>query len=201
MTTTNTVPMHAPLVGLRLHARRPIAQPGAAAGGANPAQRLLDLHEMQQRREAAVTALRELATASRRAVEALPQQVGTRLDDVAALAVELGLALANEIVGDALQKGIVDPTPTVVRCLRDCVHGSSKADLVVRLHPDDLALVQTTLHAHPEVRDEAAAARFVADPTISRGGVRAETGAGRLQYDPREVLQRICDEVRREATA
>jgi flagellar biosynthesis/type III secretory pathway protein FliH len=196
--TTNSVPMHAPLVGIRLHSRRPTAASGAAPA---PAQRLLDLHELQRRREAAVAALRDFATAARRTVDALPQQVTERLDEVAGLAVELGLALANEIVGDALQKGLVDPTPTVIRCLRDCVHGSSKADLVVRLHPDDLALVQQTLQAHPEVREETAAARFVADPTIARGGVRAETGAGRLQYDPREVLQRICDEVRREATA
>jgi hypothetical protein len=31
--------------------------------------------------------------------------------------------------------------------------------------------------------------------------VRAETGAGRLRYDPREALERVAAEVRREASA
>jgi hypothetical protein len=53
----------------------------------------------------------------------------------------------------------------------------------------------------PELADEVAASRFVADATVARGGVRAETGSGRLLYDPREVLERICAEVRREASS
>jgi hypothetical protein len=186
----------AQLVGIRLHARGVRGQPMPAR-----AKELLDLRERETRREAALTALRDLALTARQTVAAVPGQVNTRLDEVAGLAVELGLALANELVGDALAKGLVDPTPTVVRCLRDCVHGSSRTDLVVRLHPHDLAAVQTNLQGHPEVAEEVAAARFVADPTVPRGGVRAETGSGRMQYDPRDVITRICAEVRREATA
>lgn len=196
MTTTTSIPLHAPLVGFRVHSRR---QPAAAAG--TRVQQLLDLEEREARREAAVTALRDLAAAARKVVEGLPAQVGQRLDEVAGIAVELGLAIANELVGDALAKGLVDPTPTVVRCLRDCVHGSSRGDLVVRLHPEDLAAVRTALQQRPEVQEEVAAARFLADATIPRGGVRAETQAGRLHFDPREVLTRIADEVRREAAS
>jgi flagellar biosynthesis/type III secretory pathway protein FliH len=143
----------------------------------------------------------ELARLMARTVEAVPQQVGQRLDEVAAIAVELGLALAREIVGSALDRGLVDPTPTVVRCLRDCVHGSGKADLVVRLHPLDLEGVQQQLAGMSELQDEVGSARFVADKSVPRGGVRAETGAGRLLYDPSEVLERISAEVRREASS
>jgi len=193
--TTSSVPLAAPLVGIRLHTRH------AAAPATPRLQQLLDLKDREARREAAVAAVRDLARGAQKAVEQIPSQVNQRLDEVAAIAVELGLALANELVGDALAKGLVDPTPTVVRCLRDCVHGSDRGDLVVRLHPQDLPLVQTSLQQHPEVCDEAAAARFVADATLPRGGVRAETQAGRLHYDPREVLARICDEVRREAAS
>jgi flagellar biosynthesis/type III secretory pathway protein FliH len=81
------------------------------------------------------------------------------------------------------------------------VHGSSEVDLVIRLNPDDLAGVKTRIAEHPDLAREAAAAQFVADPSVPSGGVRAETGAGRLHYDPREVLERICEEVRREASA
>ena len=195
--TATTVPVQAPLLGFRLH-----AQHGGSGGPAvERVRELLDLKLREEQRRAAVQALRDLAKTCQRTVDGIPQQVGQRLDEVAALAVELGLALANELVGDALGKGLVDPTPTVVRCLRDCVHGSSKADLVIRLHPDDLGFVQAQLAATSGLQEELAVARFVADPTVPRGGVRAETGAGRLHFDPREVLERICAEVRREAAS
>ena len=61
--------------------------------------------------------------------------------------------------------------------------------------------MKTKIAESPELAREAAAAQFVADASVPSGGVRAETGAGRLQYDPREVLERICEEVRREASA
>jgi len=88
-----------------------------------------------------------------------------------------------------------------VRCLRDCVHGATATDLVVRLHPDDLLLVQERLQDATEVQEEVAAARFVADASIPRGGVRAETDSGRLRYDPRDALERVAAEVRREAAS
>jgi flagellar biosynthesis/type III secretory pathway protein FliH len=193
MTAPQPVPANAPLVGLRLH---PAVGPGAAAGRT---RELLDLKDREAQRTAALQALQQLATTARATVAAVPAQVATRLDEVAALAVELGLAVARELVGHALAKGHVDPTPTVVRCLRDCVHGASDADLVVRLHPDDVAAVETALQGMSELRDEIAVARFVGDPAVPRGGVCAETGAGRLRYDPRDVLERICAEIRREA--
>lgn len=179
------------LVGFRLHTE--------AAGGR--ARELLDLQQREQQRREALQALREFATGCGRTVSALPTQIEKRLDEVAGLAVELGLALAREIVGVAIEQGLADPLPTVVRCLRDCVHGVDRADLVVRVHPEDLAGVQRGLDAMPELRSEFADARLVGDPAVPRGGVLAETGAGRLRYTPMEVLSRICAEVRREASA
>jgi flagellar biosynthesis/type III secretory pathway protein FliH len=197
MGSTNSVPLTQPLVGLRLHARR--------AGGGEPlpshVASLLDLKQREQQRQASVQAAIDLAKAAQRTIANVPAEVQQRLEQVAGLAVELGLALARELVGAALDQGKVDPTETVVRCLRDCVHGSDRSDLVVKLHPQDLGPVQQALQSRPEVQEETALARFVADPTVPRGGVRAETGAGRLRYDPREVLERISAEVRREASS
>jgi flagellar biosynthesis/type III secretory pathway protein FliH len=180
-----------PLVGFRLHT--------GTAG--QRGQELLDLQQREVQRTQTLQQLRELAATCQRTVEAVPTQIDQRLDQIAGIAVELGLALAQEIVGSALQQGLVDPLPTVVRCLRDAIHGSDGADLTIRLHPEDLASVQRRAANLPEVKEEVAAARFVADPKVPRGGVLAETGAGRLRYEPLEVLQRICAEVRREASA
>ena len=197
MTSTSTVPVPQRLVGLRLHRRS-----CAGGGPASPrARQLLDLEARNQQREADQQQLRGLLTAAQQQVQDLPQVVNQRLDEVAGVAVELGLSIARELVGAALDQHFVDPTPTVARCLRDCVHGSGGADLVVRLNPDDLAAVKTNLAADPELARAATEAQFVADEGVPRGGVRAETGAGRLHYDPREVLERICEEVRREASA
>jgi len=197
MTSTSSVPVPQRLVGLRLHRRA-----GADGAHASPrARQLLDLEARNRQREADQQQLRELLATAQQQVQALPQVVGDRLDEVAGVAVELGLSIARELVGAALDQHLVDPTPTVARCLRDCVHGSGGGDLVVRLNPDDLAAVKTNIAASPELARVAADAQLVADESVPRGGVRAETGAGRLHYDPREVLERVCEEVRREASA
>ncbi|HEX5054025.1 MAG TPA: FliH/SctL family protein [Planctomycetota bacterium] len=191
------VSVDAKIVAIRLHARRPPAGSQQSAR----VEALLDLGQREAQRRAAAQALVDLTTAAKRVVEQVPDVVRTRLDEVAGLAVELGLQIARELVGNALDRGFVDPTEVVVRCLRDCVHGSDRSDLVVRVHPDDLTLVQQQLERRPEVADELLATRFVADATVPRGGVRAETDTGRLRYDPRDALERVCAEVRREVSA
>ena len=165
------------------------------------ARQLLDLEAQSLRRDADAQVMRDLLADARNQVVALPGVVNSRLEEIASITVELGLAIAREIVGEALDQGKVDPTPTVARCLADCVHGSDRSDLVIKLHPEDMANVQTRIAQMTNLGEELAAARFVADATVPTGGVRAETGAGRLHYDPREILERICNEVRREASA
>lgn len=197
MTSTSSIPVSQRLVGLRMHRR---TGPGGAPE-APRARQLLDLEARNQQRERDLEQLRGVLAQTQQQLQAVPGVVNERLDEVAGIAVELGLSIARELVGAALDQHLVDPTPTVARCLRDCVHGSSQQDLVVKLNPDDLANVKTRIAELPELAREAGDAQLVADPSVPSGGVRAETGAGRLHYDLREVLERICDEVRREASA
>ncbi|MFK7739090.1 MAG: FliH/SctL family protein [Planctomycetota bacterium] len=195
--TTTAVPLTARLIGLRLHARR-----GPSGETVPPAARvLLDLGQRNRQRELDEKKLRDLVAHAEQQLAALPAIVNERLDAVSQVAVELGLSIARELVASALESGQVDPTDTVARCLRDCVHGSDRGDLTVRLNPEDLEQVEQRLVGMPELAEQIAEAKFVADATVPRGGVNAETGAGRLRYDPREVLERICNEVRREAGA
>jgi flagellar biosynthesis/type III secretory pathway protein FliH len=197
MTSMSTIPVTSRLIGLRLHTRR-----GTGGVPESPrARQLLDLESQNMRREADAQVMRDLLREARDQVAAIPGILSTRLEEIAGITVELGLAIAREIVGAALDQGNIDPTPTVARCLADCVHGSDRGDLVIKLNPEDMANVQTRIATMTELGEELAAARFVADRTVPPGGVRAETGAGRMHYDPREVLERICNEVRREASA
>lgn len=196
MTTMSAVPVASRLVGLRLHTRR---GPGGIPESGR-ARQLLDLEARNLKREADEQVIRDLLAESQSQVDKVPEVINNRLDEIAGISVELGLAIAREIVGAAIDDGKMDPTPIVARCLRDCVHGSDRGDLVIRLNPEDLAGVKTRLAEMTELDEEIAAARFEADATVPSGGVRAETGAGRLRYNPREVLERICDEVRREAS-
>ncbi|MBL8722680.1 MAG: hypothetical protein JNK49_01470 [Planctomycetes bacterium] len=185
-----------PIRGLRLHRRAATTAPEA------PAVRwLLELGQRERQRAADAAALAACGRAVQQALHSLPAQVNERLDGLAAQVVELGLAVARELLGQAIDRGLADPTKVVARCLRDCVHGAERGDLVVRLHPADLALVQHGLAAELEVQEAAAAARFVADASVPRGGVRAETGAGRLRYAPLEVFERMAAAIRREAEA
>jgi flagellar biosynthesis/type III secretory pathway protein FliH len=196
MTMLQKMPVVHRLVGLRLLSR----QPAAGTPAARRVEWLLSLAERTKRHEAEQQAVQAALAAIQKSLQTLPTTVNGRLEQVAALAVELGLAVAREIVGAALDQGFVDPTPTVLRCLRDCVHGSDRGDLVVHLHPEDLALVLDRLARVPELREQVAAARFVSDPALGRGAVRAETGAGRLRYDPQEACERVAAEVRKAAT-
>ena len=126
MTSMNSIPVAAPLVGLRLHTRR---GPGGVPE-APRARQLLDLESQNLRRQADEKVLRDLLSEARNQVAAMPCILTTRLDEIAGITVELGLAIAREIVGAALDQGMVDPTPTVARCLADCVHGSDRGDLL-----------------------------------------------------------------------
>lgn len=187
----------APLRGLRLHG----VAPRVGTPSARKVEWLRSLAVQQQQQQADRQALAGVAQAIQRALQALTPTVNARLDQVAALAVELGLAVAREVVGAALDRGFVDPTPTVARCLRDCVHGSKAGDLVVRVHPEDLGLVMAGVERDPELRAQMAAAKLQPDASLGRGAVRAETGAGRLVWEPREAFERIAEQVRREASA
>lgn len=157
---------------------------------------LFDLRERAKAEARQQDAFRTTLEGIDRAVEAMTATVEQRMQEVGAQATELGLALASEVLGIALDQGLADPTPTVVRCLRDAASDDNQVE--VFLAPDDLGPVLDRLESHPELRESVARAGFSADPELDRGAVRLETAFGRLLYDPAEVLQRICDEVRRE---
>jgi flagellar biosynthesis/type III secretory pathway protein FliH len=129
------------------------------------------------------------------AIQGVEAQVAHNLDEVSSIAVELGLALAREVVGEAIDRGLVDPTPIVRRCLEQAVvapRGQGPA-LRLQMHPEDLELWASQAEAS-EQQDVA----VEVGPGLSRGEVVITTGVGQLHYDPREVCDRLCEAVRTE---
>lgn len=183
--------------GLRGHS----ASPEASSQVASKTTWLLNLESQAEKSEL-----------DRQATNACVQQITSELDKTSAivlenltaitsLATELGLSLAREIVGEALDKGIVDPTPTVLRTLQSMVLSAEDAGIKIAISADDFSLVVARLQEQPEFRAYAEQVEFTLDPGLARGSVRIETGSGRLQYEPQEVLAKLCDEVRRGASA
>ena len=138
-----------------------------------------------------------MGAANSRGIFTAQEELAGFIDHLAAAPERLDLV----ILGDALDSGAVDVTATVARCLRDCTHGSGATELSVHLHPDDLEIAQQKIAEFDELADRLTATRFVADARAARGVVRIETEAGRLKYDPRDVLQRISESVRRQVRA
>lgn len=182
--------------GIRL--QRPVA-----AGETAPserARRLGELHARAQREAelhaSLVACLKQVAAAAAR----LPDEVAARLDQVAAMATELGLAVASEVLEAAVVQGLANPTIAVARCLHEMVAGSEEAPIDVYLSPDDLAVVLPAIEKDPVLSQHAERIRITDDPDLQRGAAIVECGAGRLIHDPREVLGRIAEEVRKEVS-
>jgi flagellar biosynthesis/type III secretory pathway protein FliH len=146
-----------------------------------------------------LAALEACAAGIERALGAVPGLVRGNLQQVAALATEVGLTLARDVVADAADRGLVDPTEAVLRCLSQATRADDTEPLSISLHPDDLAVVAGALAHHEAVRARTARAHFVPDAAVPRGSARVHTGAGKLAYDPREVLARMTAAVRAQA--
>ena len=171
----------------------------AAQDHSAAAERLAGVRERMQREDATQRALADTVGELRRALNQVSARVDENLQSVTALATELGLAIAKEVVGEGVADGLLDPSSVVLRCLRDGVLGGSRPDIRIELCPEDLNMVVSALGSHPDLASEMGQLEFVANPALGRSCVEVTTESGRLSYDPEEVLRRICDEVRKEA--
>ncbi len=189
------IELERPLQGLRMHVIKAGAplEPQAAL--------LFDLQAEAARKEEEQQAFMRCVAGIEAQLNSIPGTVAGQLQDVVSLATELGLALAREIVGDALDRGHLDPSETVINSLRSLVQDPNEGQVEIFVEPQDLSLVIERLGRVPELRAKIENASFTADPNLSRGSVRIETGNGRLLYDPIEALERVCEEVRKAVTA
>ena len=197
MTQIARVPLGEPLRKVRIHMKRDAERDG-------PSPKLiwlLNLLRHQEQQDAQHEAILSAIQSIQRALAELPNQVSQKLEEVSALAIELGLTIGREILGKAVDLGHFDPSEIVRRCLATLVDASERSALAVAMHPMDLSLVMNALESEADLRASAAECTFHVDESLQRGSVRIATAAGALLYDPREVYERIAHEIRRGASA
>lgn len=188
------VKLRRPLRGVRLH-----AVPRDLAASVPHVRKLLDLRADAEARAAADAATRESVSRCALAVESaigqLPQIVGARFDEIAGVATELGLALARAVVGELVDARAVDVQQVVRRCLEEIADTPANRVVRIKASPDDLGVLNAAFVEMPDLAARARGAEFVADPHLGQGTVIVETTAGATFYDPRDAIERICNEV------
>ena len=117
------------------------------------------------------------------------QQLAGLVREVQVTTIELAHAIASKLVFEEIDEDRF-PIANLVHEVVSRLESSEKA--VVRLHPDDLALVQEI----PTIgnADSEKSIQFVADNTLARGDCKAKAGEIMVAYE----LNRQVEEIRRE---
>lgn len=144
--------------------------------------------------EGDLRAMREATRGLRAAITQIPALVEERLDGLAALVLDMGLTIAEQVLDTRIERGDMKLVPILRRILAEAVEGGKAAKATVFVNAEDLGAFATGL------RDDNAASaellRFEVDDSLRRGCLRVETSAGTWHYDPREVVARLREELK-----
>ena len=145
----------------------------------------LSQESLQQQQKRFVEATIEL----QRITRSVEKQLEGLILPLQEAAVELGHAIAAKLIFEEVDAGRF-PIANLIHEVVSRLDTSSSS--VVRLHPDDLALVQDlpAIDGHGEERS----VRFVADSTLARGDCKAKAGEITVIYE----LRRQIEEIRRQ---
>ncbi len=147
--------------------------------------RTRELEQLRSHRNLFRNAVEELQNASRR----YEQRLASMVHELQLATIELAHAISAKLVFeevDANRFPIANLVHEVIARL------DTSATAIVRLHPDDLALieVQPTIGGN----DDECPVQFVADPTLARGDCKAKAGEISVVYE----IQRQIDDIRRQ---
>jgi len=117
-----------------------------------------------------------------------------RLEEMQQVAVELAVAVASHVMYERLGSGEFPIEELVRAAVKRLDPGSA---VTVRLHPDDLALLERRTSEEPLFALDTEELRLVADSEMARGDCRAETGDVAVLTKLEEHL----DEIKRDLLA
>lgn len=122
--------------------------------------------------------LNAMAQACAAAINGLEAEIGQSL-------IQLATRIAEQVLGDQLRQH----PDYILTLVQDVLQSRPElsASLNLRLHPDDLGLVNSFLQQNPELSNY----RLIADERITRGGCIAETALGSVDATLETRWQRI----------
>jgi len=167
----------------------PIAEHVPMAPANEPSTTMaVELHDLQQL-QIERTALNQATEELRRATKDLQRQTEGLLREFQHASVELAHAIASKLVFDDVEQ---DHFP-----LANLVHEvisrlNAKAEIVVRMNPADVALIEQMPTIGSSETDHAV--RFIADSNLQRGDCQAKSGEITVIYE----LRRQIDEIRQQ---
>lgn len=172
--------------------RRVVVAGGGDAATSQPASGSADL----QARLAAATQAQaaKLKTAIAGVEQAAAELNGARmgfLKEAESQVVELSLAIARKVLMQEIQDGRYKIEPLVREALLSV---PARQDVVVHLNPDDHA--QCDMVRDAGTTDKAGIVRFVADPSVQRGGCLLETPDGVVEATLETNMESVTEALR-----
>jgi hypothetical protein len=145
--------------------------------------------------EAELLAIRAAARSLRAAAAGLPRQLEERIDGLAGLVLDLGLAIAEQVLQTRIERGELKLLPILRRILAEVVEGGKSVRATAHVNAEDLAAFAEFLRGEQGDAGQDGL-RFEVDTTLARGCLRVETSAGVWHYNPREVVARLREELK-----
>ncbi len=149
--------------------------------------------------EGARRAIVSLSDQIRLTLEQVPSLVSSRLEELSVYAIELGLGLAQTVLGAEVEQGRYNPAAAVQESLESAISGMHQGAIQVLLNPADLSLVLSSLEEMGSIEAQSPEVRFEVDQNLPRGACRIETSVGRILHDPTVVIETAMTRIRDEA--
>jgi len=160
------------------------------SGGAQPAPdaQAARLYEQLQAERAELARAREALAAGAARLAGLE---GELIRQAQQQVLELALEIAARVLSQEIRAARHEIEPIVAEAMRRV---PSRRDVVVHLHPEDLA--RCTPPGEAIGADDEADVRFVADPAVPVAGCLIETPEGVVESDVAGNLQRLAEALR-----
>lgn len=162
----------------------PVVEPSAPAERASPQPDVLEERRHQDERAAIERTLAAMMEAAR----ALAAERDQRRSEMQRVAVELAVTIASRLIHERIDAGQF-ALETLVRQTVERLDPSQP--VIVRLHPDDIILLEKRLGNNQPLLPHRKDISIVADPGLERGACRAEAGAVRVLSQWKDQLEEI----------
>lgn len=160
-----------------------VSQPVGRTHTSSPSPAVdVELEQLRQQRAALAKSLIEL----QQVVSTTDERLNIVLGDIREATIELAHAIATKLVFEQIDTNKF-PIANLVHEVLSRIHSRDAA--IVRLHPDDLAL----LEEFPVIRSsgDERALQYIADSTLQRGDCKATAGEIKVVYELRHQVEEI----------